>query len=210
MKKLIILTGPQGSGNHFFSKCFATSNEIGGWKTLLNTYWQGHHHEPFNEVWQRNRDLCIEDFHGYNYWVTSISVPFVHNGEIGLPHIFDFYNQAIALGVDTQIGLITRDMNILESQQTRVRGEPTLSQFMHYFNDRMLPMHYLSHETLALHKANYMNYICELFGFPKLDKDKVNAITNSSNANKKYIKDVAEHWLDDEVHKATNESKNGF
>jgi hypothetical protein len=46
MKKLIILIGPQGSGNHLFSKCFMTSSKIGGWKELLTTYWQGHHKEP--------------------------------------------------------------------------------------------------------------------------------------------------------------------
>ena len=202
-----MLIGPQGSGNHLFSKCFASSDKIGGWKTLNEHYWKGHHTEPFNEVWQGKRDLSIDDFNGYDYWVTSVSMPFVCDGELALPHVHDFYNQAVALGVDARLGLITRDKNILELQQARVRNKPTLPQFMQYFNDRMLPMHYLSHETLVLHKQNYMNYICELFGFPSINANTIKAVLAGSNANKKYIKNVEEHWLDAEVHLATADSK---
>jgi|SaaInlV_150m_DNA_3_1039698.scaffolds.fasta_scaffold01908_3 hypothetical protein len=210
MKKLIILSGPQGSGNHLFSKCFATVDQIGGWKELLSTYWQGHHKEPFNEVWQRNRDLLLSDFDGYDYWVTSVSVPFAKNGVLELPHVFDFYNSAVALGIDVQIGLISRDKNILELQQTRVREKPTLGQFINYFYDQNIPLHYISHETLILHGAKYMNYVCNLFGFPQIHTNKVNAIVEGSNSNKKYIRNVEEYWLDNEVNKAVSESKHGI
>ena len=210
MKKLIILTGPQGAGNHLFSKCFATSDEIGGWKGLLNDYWQGHHKEPFNEVWQGHRDLDIDDFDGYDYWVTSVSIPYVKNGELNVPDIANFYNQVIALGVHVQIGLISRDKNILEAQQIRVREEFTLPQFMNYFADRMLPIHYLSHETLVLHKANYINYICNLIGFPNLNISSINEVLVDSNANKKYINHVDEYWLDNHVHLSISESKNAI
>jgi len=206
-KKLIILTGPQGAGNHLFSKCFATSHDIGGWKDLLSVYWQGHHHEPFNDVWQSNRSLNINDFDGFDYWVTSVSIPYIKNGQLELPHIFDFYNSAVSLGVDVKIGVISRDKNILELQQTRVRGTPTLSQFIDYFYDHQLPMHYLSHETLILHKAKYMNYVCNLFDFPSINITKINKILETSNTNKKYIKDIDTYWLDNEVHTATFESK---
>jgi len=160
MKKLIILTGPQGAGNHLFSKCFATSDKIGGWKGLLENYWQGHHKEPFSEIWQRKRDLTIEDFNGYDYWVTSISIPYINNGKLTIPHIFDFWNTAVSLGVEPCLGLITRDINILKEQQKRVRGEETLNKFINYFYDQNLLLHYLSHESLVMHKSNYMNYVC--------------------------------------------------
>jgi hypothetical protein len=200
MKKLIILTGPQGAGNHPFSKCFATSNEIGGWRALKKHYWKGHHTEPFNEVWQQKRSLTINDFEGYDYWVTSISIPFVKNGILALPHIFDFWNTAISLGVEPQLGLITRDIDILKEQQKRVRGEETVDKFIDYFYDQNLPLHYLSHESLVMHKSKYMNYVCKLYGFPPLINNKVDAILGDTNANKKYIKYVDDYWLDDEVH----------
>jgi hypothetical protein len=207
MKKLIILTGPQGAGNHLFSKCFATSDKIGGWKELLDTDWQGHHTEPFNEVWRGKRDLAIDDFDGHDYWVTSISIPYVKNGHLEIPHIFDFFNTAVSLGVETQLGLITRDINILRKQQKRVRGEETLDKFIGYFYDQKLPLHYLSHESLAMHKAKYMSYVCKLYGFPVVDIKKVESILAGDNANKKYIKYIDEHWLDEEVNKATKESR---
>jgi hypothetical protein len=70
-----------------------------------------------------------------------------------------------------------------------------------------LPLHYLSHETLVLHGATYMNYLCNLYDFPALDAKKVNNIVKDSNSNKKYINDIEEHWLDKKVNEATEESK---
>ncbi|MBT6472403.1 MAG: hypothetical protein HOK52_14230 [Candidatus Marinimicrobia bacterium] len=206
MKKLIILTGPQGAGNHLFSKCFASSDKIGGWKELNKHYWQGHHHEPFNEVWQGKRSLTIDDFNGHDYWVTSISIPFVKNGVLEVPNIFNFWNAAISLGVEPRLGLITRDIDILKEQQRRVRGEETIDKFLGYFYEQHLPLHYLSHESLVMHKSKYMNYVCGLYGFPPLDNDKVDAIVGDTNANKKYIKYVDEYWLDNHVKMANKES----
>jgi hypothetical protein len=209
-KKLIILTGPQGAGNHLFAKCFATSDEIGGWKELNKHYWKGHHTEPFNEVWQQKRSLTIDDFNGHDYWMTSISIPYVKNGHLEIPHIFDFFNASVSLGIETQLGLITRDINILKEQQKRVRGEETIDKFIGYFYDQNLPLHYLSHESLVMHKSKYMNYVCGLYGFPTINKNKVDAILKGDNANKKYIKHVDEYWLDDEVHKTVLESKSAI
>lgn len=52
MKKLLILTGPQGSGNHLMAKIFSTHPEVAGWTALSE-----------------------------KYWVTSISVPFINYGK---------------------------------------------------------------------------------------------------------------------------------
>ena len=47
--KLILLTGPQGSGNHMWSKLFAMHPVVTGW--VMQNYWEGHHEEPFAEYW---------------------------------------------------------------------------------------------------------------------------------------------------------------
>jgi len=48
-RRLLILTGPQGAGNHLFSKIFAFHPMVNGW--VMNDYWEGHHHEPFAKYW---------------------------------------------------------------------------------------------------------------------------------------------------------------
>ena len=48
MKTLAILTGPQGSGNHLWSKIFSLHEDVFGWKSLLDNYWEAHRYsEPF-------------------------------------------------------------------------------------------------------------------------------------------------------------------
>ena len=209
MKKLLILTGPQGSGNHLFTKCFLHSSMVGGWGELTDTYWLGHHTEPFIEIWNGGRFLALDDLKGFDYWVTSISIPYVHNNTTQIPNIVDFYNQATKLGIDVQLGIITRDKNILEAQQTRVRGESTLHMFMDELRNidhTGIPYHFISHESLSLHGHRYMGYLSKLFGFPTINNHKVANDLCNTNANKKYIKYIEEHWLDKEVKKACEES----
>ncbi len=200
IKKLLIMVGPQGAGNHLFSKVFAASDEIGGWKNLLSTYWSGHHTEPFNEVWAGSRPLQMSDFDGFTYWVTSISIPYVNAGELCCPDVLAFKDQAEALGVETVIGVISRDINILEYQQTRVRGEITLPVFIEQFR-RFSKVVYLSHESLCLYGQTYLDHICDEMGFPNCP------VPEMTNSNKKYISYVKQHELDIEVHRATEHSK---
>ena len=47
MKKMLILTGPQGSGNHMWSKIFALHPSVYGWQELVEEFWIGHDREPF-------------------------------------------------------------------------------------------------------------------------------------------------------------------
>jgi len=209
VKKLVILTGPQGSGNHLFSKCFSLSDQIGGWSDLNNEYWLGHHTEPFNEVWQGKKRLMELNLSEFNYYVTSVSIPFVKNGENKVPDLIGFIYDAKKLGFEVEVCLINRDKNILELQQQRVRNEVTLNQFIKYTETLNVGQHYLSHESLILNKSKYMDYICRLIGFPNINRDKVNTLLSESNSNKKYIHDVKEHWLDKEVHAAIKDSTKG-
>jgi hypothetical protein len=52
MKTILILTGPQGSGNHMWSKIFALHPQVRGWQALLDQYWIGHDQEPWAQYWQ--------------------------------------------------------------------------------------------------------------------------------------------------------------
>ena len=49
---LTIMTGPQGSGNHLFSKALGHNNDIFVWPSLQEKYWEGHDLEPFAEYWK--------------------------------------------------------------------------------------------------------------------------------------------------------------
>ena len=199
-KKLLILTAPQGAGNHMFSKIFASSNEIGGWGSLLDNYWLGHHTEPFNTIWAGERSLEKKDFDGYQYWVTSISIPYVRQGQLEIPDVLGFQQQAEDLGVSVKVGVVARDINILEAQQSRVRGESTIDLFMSQFQKFQTPV-FLSHESVTLYGQPYMNWFCDTIGFPHCK------IPKMEDANKKYVAYVKQSELDLDVHKAAEESK---
>ena len=64
-KTLIIITGPQGSGNHLFSKIFAASKQVFGWYELSTTYWVAHDQEPFAEAWHNPDKLEHITFDNY-------------------------------------------------------------------------------------------------------------------------------------------------
>ena len=45
---MLIITGPQGAGNHMWAKIFSLHPEVFGWNTLLDNYWESHRFsEPF-------------------------------------------------------------------------------------------------------------------------------------------------------------------
>jgi hypothetical protein len=202
--KLLIMIGPQGAGNHLFSKVFAGSPLIGGWKALTGTYWKGHHTEPFADVWAGHRKLTADMFLGYDFWVTSCSVPFICNGDPATPDVNAFVKQAQALGVEVELALITRDANILQLQQTRVRGSSTVDEFFDVVDELDIIYHVFSHESLLLLKQRYVDYITKLTGFPHVALDPT---IIQDNANAKYIQHIDSHWLDAEVQKACDESK---
>ena len=126
MKTMLILTGPQGSGNHMWSKIFALYPRTFGWQALLDEYWIGHDQEPFAEYWADPGRLKEFDWSGYDYFVTSISVPYMNNGERTIPKFKEFIHTVGELGIKVEFAIIGRDQNIVRMQETRVRGEPTV------------------------------------------------------------------------------------
>ena len=203
MKKLLIITGPQGSGNHFFSRVLSTHPQVGGWKSLLDQYWVPSDLEPFAEFWVHPERLSAEHFEGYDYWLANVSVPFVYDGIRQTPNILEMAKQARGLGVDVKIAIIVRDQNIQAEQQLRVRKEITLPIAQEYYYNHLLtsdfPIHFLDNEAFFLHREHYLKYISKLLSFPVdyNNPDIFKFITEDPNA--KYVKHVDEYWLDQQV-----------
>ena len=55
--KLLILTGPQGSGNHLFAKIFSSHESVRGWD-MEHDEWEGHHVERFSLYWRHPKIFC--------------------------------------------------------------------------------------------------------------------------------------------------------
>ena len=161
-KTLLILTGPQGSGNHLWSKIFALHPDVYGWHKLLHEYWIGHDQEPFAACWE-NPDLLQEfDWSQCDNYVTSISTPYMLNGERTVPNIVRFAATAMGLGIRVKIAIIGRDRNILNYQETRVRGQSTFDLALAEYEKLTTwdPI-FLSYELLHLYGKNYLQQMLE-------------------------------------------------
>ena len=207
MSRLLIITGPQGSGNHVFSKCFAVHEDVYGWKSLLNTYWEGHHHEPFAPAWNNPELLHRFDWTQSEYFVTSISCPYFKDQTPTVPQYEKFIKIAEQYA-DVDVAIIGRDQTILQRQQERVRGAHTTPLALEHFNWLMenTECRFLSQELLYLYKQKYLEQVSRDLDWPVAYWDPEIDEILKADANKKYIKDVHEYWLDFEVHRAQRES----
>jgi len=194
MKKMLILTGPQGSGNHLWSKIFSLHPEVFGWKSLLENYWEAHRFsEPFCKYWRDPSLLKDFDWSTYNYFFTSISIPLGIKETKWEPNIMEFVNTVESLGIETQIAVIGRDQNILYHQQNRLRGESTLPHFLNQLPSFKDPI-FLSYELLYLYKNSYLKTLNTNIpiSFEDIRIDKI----LSNDSNKKYTHRVDEYILD--------------
>ena len=203
MKRLLIITGPQGSGNHLFSRVFSTHPSVGGWKQLLDEYWVPSDLEPFAEYWVYPERLTARAFDGYDYWLANVSVPFVYDGVRQTPKILEMARQATKLGIEVTIAIIVRDQNIQAEQQLRVRKEVTLPIAQEYYYNHLLtsdfPVHFLDNEAFFLHKEHYLRWVSKLLKFP-VDYNNPNILKFiTEDPNRKYVKHVDEYWLDEQV-----------
>ena len=203
MKKLLIVTGPQGSGNHMWSKIFALHPEVTGWSALLDEYWIPSDLEPFAEYWVYPDRLTKDQFDGHDYWLANVSVPFVYDGVRQTPKILEMANQAKQLGIDVTIAIIVRDQNINAEQQLRVRKAVTTPIAQEYYYNHLLtsdfPVHFLDNEAFFLHKQHYLKWVSKLLEFP-VDYDNPDILKFiTEDPNRKYVKHVDEYWLDEQV-----------
>jgi hypothetical protein len=197
-KTLLIVTGPQGSGNHLWSKIFALHPDVYGWHALLHEYWIGHDQEPFAEYWENPDRLREFNWSKCEYFVTSVSTPYMLNGERTVPNIVRFAATAMGLGIRVKIAVIGRDCNILNYQQTRVRGQPTVDiALAEYEKLRTWDPVFLSYELLHLYREDYLRQIVKQLEFP-MDFEHpqlTNILVDDTNS--KYFQPVAHHATDD-------------
>jgi hypothetical protein len=204
MKELLIITGPQGSGNHVFSKIFALHKEVYGWKDLLNEYWIAHDYEPFSDCWNMPSLLNAIDWTSMDYYVTSISCPYANQGTVTIPRYKDFINAAQQLGIKIKIAIIGRDQTVLKYQQERIRDRysyPDFEQQLEYLNT--LEPVYLSTELLYLYKDYYLKSLSKILDFPiAYDDPRITEILKQ-DANVKYFQSISLQELDKTVRKVS-------
>lgn len=195
MKKLLILTGPQGSGNHVWSKIFALHPAVFGWQALLETYWIGHDREPFAACWQDPNHLKDFDWSQKDYYVTSMSVPYMDNGMSTVPNIQSFIDESRKLDINTKLVILGRDRNILDHQETRLRGNQTYKQAIELY-ETLFPDYFLSYELLQLHRRQYLKTVGYYLGFPIAWASPGIDTIIEEDANAKYFQAVSHHWVD--------------
>jgi hypothetical protein len=197
MKKLLIVTGPQGSGNHMWSKIFALHPGVVGWSSLLETYWIPHDQEPFAECWKDPAQLKNYNWTQQDHYVTSISCPYVDDTQHAVPNIAEFARAAKSCGLQVQIAIIGRDQTILKFQETRIRGRSTfeIAQDQYKKLAEWNPV-YLSYELLHLYQGHYLEQISKTLEFPISYTDTRVAEILKDDTNQKYIQPVNHHWTD--------------
>lgn len=197
--KLLIITGPQGSGNHLFAKIFAGHRSVYGWK-LKSNEWQGHHDEPFALFWKKP-ELLLEQLPKKKYYVTSISCPYFLNKKPTIPNYKKFIKFATQI-FDIKIFIIGRDKNILKQQQKRVRNKHTtpLAKNKFKFLYRFNPV-FVSHELFALYGEQYIRSLNQQLQIP-LDYSMIDSLI-CYNANKNYVKTSKKGLFDKEAYRTS-------
>ena len=202
-KHLLIVTGPQGSGNHFFSRVLSQHPDVEGWEDLKKEYWVPSDQEPFAEYWVNPNRLTADHFESAEFHLANVSCPFFFDGVRHVPKILEVAERAKSFGVEVEIAIVVRDQNINQLQQLRVRKEHTTPIAQEYYYNTLMPsnfpVHFISNEALFLHKEHYLKYLERTLQFPIDVKNPDVFKFLSADPNAKYVKHVDEYWLDQEV-----------
>jgi hypothetical protein len=195
---MLILTGPQGAGNHLWSKIFSLHPTVYGWKSLLDNYWEAHRFaEPFAKHWKDHSLLKTFDWSQSEYYFTSISCPLGIVGSevnpVWNPDPAGFADAVQKCGVGVEFAVVGRDQTILANQQTRIRTQSTLPLFLEQLPKLNHPT-FLSYELLYLYKQDYLKSL--KLNIPVAWDDlRVDSILEN-DSNLKYIHYVDEYVLD--------------
>ena len=157
-----------------------------GWRALLDTHWIGHDQEPFAQAWADPARLNEMSWRQADWFVTSMSVPYMNNGTATVPDFKGFVRGVQNLGHRVIFGVLGRDQNIVRMQQQRVRGAPTLDQALGEFDNLAAPV-FLSYELLHLYGHKYLESIGRQLNFPIAVNDpRITAIL-ADDTNAKYF-----------------------
>lgn len=195
---MLILTGPQGAGNHLWSKIFSLHSKVYGWKSLLENYWEAHRFaEPFARHWRDHNLLKTFDWAQSEYYFTSISLPLGIIGSdvnpIWMPDVQGFVNTVKLLNIEVEIAVVGRDQTILTHQQTRIRTQPTLPMFLEQLKNINIST-FLSYELLYLYQQDYLKSL--KLNIPiAWDDLRIDTIL-ADDANAKYVHSIDYNELD--------------
>lgn len=191
--KILLVCGPQGSGNHLWSKVLST------WADghPAHKYWVGHKHEPHSSLWENVDSWNDHSFPDVNT-VISVSIPFAVNGNTRFPDIKRWKEIMTERGLPHEIAVITRDKSINYYQNERVRPVNNYINSIQYINELDIDA-FFSTETLILYKQKYLDQLNKQLEFPiECSESRLQNILGQS-FNEKYVKYVHDFPLDLEV-----------
>jgi hypothetical protein len=196
-KRIVIFTGPQGSGNHVFAKVCALHKDVGGWDDLLKTYWIRHEHEQHVGIWQDASSIKKSDWSRYGYYALSISCPYIVNYETLVPRYQPVIDKFKSLGFDVVLAIIGRDENILKLQETRLRGRHSYHDLINLLPTlKDVKKVFVSQELLYLYRNYYLESLSEELSLPiDFNNSKLMHILRQ-DPNAKYVNEVGEQWTD--------------
>jgi hypothetical protein len=122
----------------------------------------------------------------------------MNNGERTVPNLVSFAAQAMGCGLTVKFAIIGRDRNILNFQETRVRGESTFKLASEQYK-RLATWNpvYLSYELLQLYQSEYLRQLSTQLEFPiDYSNIQIDEILKE-DSNTKYFNPVEHHWVDD-------------
>jgi len=190
--KIILLSGPQGSGNHLWSKIFALHPEVSGWSDLLDksnpeNYFIRHFEEPNIDIWDNIESITPEIMNGKQYHVISASMPVWNNDKFYIIPIDKLAAKLESINIDFQLIIIGRDRSILNVQQTRLRGGPTYGCVTQVLKRLKTVPFFISTELLFLYRQSYIKSISNMLNIPiAYDDPRVDEIL-IEDTNEKYI-----------------------
>lgn len=190
---VLLITGPQGSGNHIWSKVLST------WAD--DEYWVGHKDEPHSHLWSDVEQWSTHNFTEVDT-IISVSCPFAVGGRTDYPNITRWREIMTQRNIPHEVAVISRDMTINDYQNQRVRPVNNYKNSIEFLNKLQVDA-YLSTETLYIYKEKYLNVLNSQLNFPIHYEVQKLYTTLSQSFNEKYIHYVEESTLDLEVAKVS-------
>ena len=199
MTNILVITGPQGTGNHVFSKVLSMHKDVYGWDQLLREYWVNHDAAPFKDIWREPEKIDSYFWKEPNY-VLSVSGPYIENID-GVRHtIYPNYKEVLerlSKKGNLMVGIIGRDQNITAQNQVRKRGVESFHNFLNKIEDLVEYKHtFLSVELLYMFRHQYVKSLNSVLNIPvDYTNEKLHYILNK-DPNAKYVHYVEHSWLD--------------
>jgi len=201
MANILVISGPQGTGNHVFSKVLSMHSNVHGWDQLLREYWINHDNAPFKDIWNTPENIDNYDWTEHENYVLSVSGPYVDKDAMGVrqtkyPNYKEVLRRLNEKG-NLQVGIIGRDQNITAQNQLRKRGVESLHNYLNKIEDIMEYRHtFLSVELLYMFRHQYVKSLDSVLDIPvDYTNERLHYILNK-DPNAKYVHYVENSWLD--------------